>query len=87
MIIETEKWMKTNTIALEFSGLASINRILLLVLSIIVLLITPITLLAAKKATKDIGWDVYKKIGCSTEIQSKYTHTHKSYYTLAHRKN
>ncbi|KAG2211677.1 hypothetical protein INT47_008774 [Mucor saturninus] len=30
------------------------------------------TLFAAKKATKDIGWDVYKKIGCSTEIQKMY---------------
>jgi hypothetical protein len=78
MVVETVKWlyeMENDLTEAEsyFSKLAMINRNLLISLGCVVLVITPLTIITAKKAIKDIGWDVYKKIGCSMKIQSKYS--------------
>lgn len=71
MVVEITKWIKADSIDSQFAILVNVNRNLLIALSSVILVITPLTLITAKKATKDVGWDVYKKIGCSTEIQSK----------------
>lgn len=74
MVVESIKWKDYLKLisAEKYILLAEINRNILIVLGCVVLVIVPLTIITAKKATKDVGWDVYKKIGSSVDIQSKY---------------
>lgn len=76
MMAESMNWSKAMQVSMLSNKISdklrSINFILQIILGSISLILIVPTFIVARKVTKDFGWDIYKKIGSSLEIQGTY---------------
>lgn len=73
MIAESVNWIRAmqETSTVTSDRLRSTGLTLQIVLASISFIVIVPTFLLARKVVKEFGWDVYKKIGSSLQIQGK----------------
>lgn len=69
MIVGSVRWLSSS--ADGVAHLKQVNLNIQIALCVVEFLLMIPTLFTAYKVIKDIGWQVYKKIGSSIELQSK----------------